>query len=185
MELITMNCAYNEKVIIDLNELQNNKRLQGARIFKRLFNIDNEGFQEEKINIELFKNYKITDNEWYSFLNFIRNGRIKYHTSLQYVELEEERKKFQKMFIEELDNQCSTGIFLKFGPFPIFDKYVKTSIQRHLDNMIYNPMTPQQDTHHVYNWTSGDISPNHNGWDVTVSLPFSRREKYYRRVKQS
>jgi hypothetical protein len=51
--------------------------------------------------------------------------------------------------------------------------------------MIYNPMTPQQDTRRVYNWTSAPISPNHNSWYVTVSLPFSRREKYYRRVKQS
>ena len=54
MDIITMTCAQNAKVIINLHELRNNERLNGACVFKRLFNIDNEGFQEEKVNTDLF-----------------------------------------------------------------------------------------------------------------------------------
>ena len=80
MELITMNCVQNSKVIIDVNELRNNERLEGACVFKRLFNIENEGFQEEKVNTELFKMYNIWEKDWCTFLNFIRNGRIEKST---------------------------------------------------------------------------------------------------------
>ena len=125
-----MNCAQDRKVIIDLDELRHNERLEGACVFKRLFNIDNEGFQEEKVNTELFKMYNIWEKDWCSFLNFLRNGRIEYDMASQYIENEKERSAYQKLFIQELDSQSDSGIFLKFGPFPVFDEYIKQSTQK-------------------------------------------------------
>ena len=52
MELITMNCAQNKKVIIYLNELRNNERLEGACVFKRLFNIGDKDFKAKFIGAD-------------------------------------------------------------------------------------------------------------------------------------
>ena len=133
MELITMNCAQNKKVD-HLNELRNNERLEGACVFKRLFNIGDKDFKAEKVNTELFNMYDIYDQDWYAFLNFIRNGRIEYDMASQYIEEES-----QKLFIQELDNQSNSGIFLKFGPFPVFNNYIKEATQRILNNMVNKP----------------------------------------------
>ena len=73
MEIITMTCAQNTKVIINLTELRSSERLNGACVFNRLLNIDNKGFLEEKVNKELFKIYDVCRRDWYVFLNFIRN----------------------------------------------------------------------------------------------------------------
>ena len=185
-----MNCVQNSKVIIDVNDLRNNERLEGACVFKRLFNIENEGFQEEKVNTELFKMYNILEKDWCVFLNFIRNGRIKYDMASQYIEKEEERKSYQKLFIQELDNQSNNGIFLKFGPFPVFDAYVKDSINRSVNNMINeknnssnNPMTPEQDSLKLYDWTITCTRMNES-WCVTIPVKGSTHNNYWRRLKQ-
>ena len=176
MELITMNCVRNSKVIIDVNELRNNERLEGACVFKRLFNIENEGFQEEKVNTELFKIYNIQQNDWCTFLNFIRNGRIEYDMASQYIEKEEERKSYQKLFIQELDSQSNNGIFLKFGPFPAFDKYVKDSINRSVNNMI----------NEKNNSSNNPITSTrmNESWCVTIPVKGAVHNNYWRRLKQ-
>jgi len=192
MELITMNCAQNKKVIIYLNELRNNERLEGACVFKRLFNIGDKDFKAEKVNTELFNMYNIYEQDWYAFLNFIRNGRIEYDMSSQYIEKEEERDSYQKLFIQTLDSQSNSGIFLKFGPFPVFDNYIKESTQRSLNNMINkktqianNPMTPNQDKLLLYKWKTGHFNSDEN-WIVTIPVPGSvNRGSYWRRLKKS
>ena len=189
MELITMNCAQNKKVIIDLNELRNNKRLEGACVFKRLFNMGDKGFQAEKVNIELFNMYNIYEKDWYVFLNFIRNGRIEYDMVSQYIEKEEERKSFQKLFIQGLDSQSNSGIFLKFGPFPVFDDYVKESTQRSLNiimneknQIANNPMTPMQDNLLLYDWTTSHLKLD-NIWNATIPVKGISHIFYWRRLK--
>ena len=49
MEIITMTCDQNTKVIIYLTDLRSNERLNGACVFNRLLNIDNKGFREENM----------------------------------------------------------------------------------------------------------------------------------------
>tara|TARA_B100000674_G_C37799688_1_gene895822 strand:+ start:304 stop:882 length:579 start_codon:yes stop_codon:yes gene_type:complete len=191
MEIITMTCAQNAKVIINLDELRNNERLEGACVFKRLFNIDNEGFKEEKVNTELFKIYNIWEKDWCTFLNFIRNGRIEYDLASQYIENETERKDYQKLFMQELDSQSDSGIFLKFGPFPIFDEYVKNATQRSLNNILNkkkdtsnNPMTPEQDSLKLYDWRSSHLDIGNSGWSMTIPVKGLSGSAYWRRLKQ-
>lgn len=191
MEIITMNCTHNTKVIINLDELKNNERLNGACVFKRLFNIDNNGFKEEKVNKELFKIYNIQNKDWCIFLNFIRSGRIEYDLASQHIEKEDERKNYQKLFIQELDKQCNSGIFLKFGPFPVFDTYVKDSMNRNANNIINqknnssnNPMTPDQDNLKLYDWTTS-TSRLHENWSVTIPVKEINHIFYWRRLKQN
>lgn len=189
MELITMNCAQNKKVIIYLNELRNNERLEGACVFKRLFNIGDKDFKAEKVNTELFNMYNIYEKDWYAFLNFIRNGRIEYDMASQYIEKEEERNSYQKLFIQTLDSQSNSGIFLKFGPFPVFDNYIKESTQRSLNNMINkknqianNPMTPMQDSLLLYDWTTSHLKLD-NIWNATIPVKGISHIFYWRRLK--
>ena len=186
-----MNCAQDRKVIIDLDELRHNERLEGACVFKRLFNIDNEGFQEEKVNTELFKMYNIWEKDWCCFLNFIRNGRIEYDMASQYIENEEERSAHQKLFMQELDSQSDSGIFLKFGPFPVFDEYVKQSTQRSLNNILNkkkdnsnNPMTPEQDSLKLYDWRLTHVDIGNQSWSVTIPVKGQTHNCYWRRLKQ-
>ncbi len=184
-----MNCAQNKKVIIDLNELRNNERLEGACVFKRLFNMGDKDFKAEKVNIELFNMYNIYEKDWYVFLNFIRNGRIEYDMASQYIEKEEERKSFQKLFIQGLDSQSNSGIFLKFGPFPVFDDYVKESTQRSLNiimneknQIANNPMTPNQDNLLLYDWTTSHLKLD-NIWNATIPVKGVSHIFYWRRLK--
>ena len=186
-----MNCAQDRKVIIDLDELRHNERLEGACVFKRLFNIDNEGFQEEKVNTELFKMYNIWEKDWCCFLNFIRNGRIEYDIASQYIENEEQRSAHQKLFMQELDSQSDSGIFLKFGPFPVFDEYIKQSTQRSLNNILNkknnssnNPMTPEQDSLKLYDWRLTHVDIGNQSWSVTIPVKGQAHNCYWRRLKQ-
>ena len=201
MDIVTMNCANNQKVIINLNDLKNNENLEGAIIFKRLFNLDNSStdeisihfanqFKEEEINTNLFKIYNITQNNWYTFLNFIRNGRIKYDISSQYIENEDDRISYQKLLIQELDNQSNSGIFLSLGPFPKFDNYIKYCITKSINNILNrktikenNPMTPDEDVNIKYDWYIG-AKPFTGVWSSTRKIEHSSYV-YWRRLKQN
>jgi len=192
MDIVTMKCAENQNVIINLDELRNSERLSGAIIFNRLFGFNNPGFNEEKLDLELFKKYSIWERDWFSFINFIRNGRITYHIAMENIHDEEQRLSYQKLFVQELDSLTSNGIFLKFGPFPAFDNYVENCINQEKNKKeeekilrAENPMTPEDDIYHMYEWQSG-YSPSdqlrQQGFCVTVSFKEGNRcEKYYRK----
>jgi len=193
MLLVTMRCLNNQKVIIDMDELKDADRMEGAVIFNRLLGFHNPGFSQEEKNDDkkstLFKDYGICKDEWFAFIKFIRTGTTKYHLASNYIEKEEDRLNYQKLFIQELDKQESTGIFLKFGPFPSFDEYISSckyeaqwAKHNKINNNKNNPMTPMTDIDHIYRWTSSYSQPSLPGnWEVTV--PFkdgNQTEKYYR-----
>lgn len=93
--------------------------------------------------------------------------------------------------MQQLDEQCNSGIFLKFGPFPEFDKYVKLSLNRTLKNIKNkenikkdNPMTPQEDIDHKYDWHSGMSPPSQsNLWYSTIKMA-DINYIYWRRLKK-
>tara|TARA_A100001011_G_scaffold326513_1_gene350087 strand:- start:2540 stop:3139 length:600 start_codon:yes stop_codon:yes gene_type:complete len=195
MDIVTMKCAENQNVIINLDELRNSERLSGAIIFNRLFGFNNPGFNEEKLDLELFKKYNIWERDWYSFINFIRNGRIKYHIAMESIQNEEQRISYQKLFIQELDTQASSGIFLKFGPFPAFDNYVENCINHEKNKKeedkylrAENPMSPEDDIYHMYEWASGYCPAKllrEQGYNVTMSFKEGNQcEKYYRKKRE-
>jgi hypothetical protein len=176
MKLINMLCSNNNKVIIDLDELKNSDKLKNANIFNRLFCFDNGEFAKEDMNKDedgtctLFKDYDISNNNWLSFLHFIRNGRVVFDMC-NIIENEKERKSYQKLFVQELNTQSASGIFLKFGPIPSFDEYLESCLKNgkvKLEKNASNPMTPEEDVNKLYIWTSDHARPDESDlWEVT------------------
>jgi hypothetical protein len=194
MELIKMTCAHDAKVIVDIDELRNSPRLQGAYIFKRLMCIEESEFKSQSLNKELFKDFNINERDWMDFIGFIRNGRIRYEIASNEFHDNDERKNYQKLLIQNLDNISNTGIFLKFGPFPVFDEYIEWTITNQKNNKINtknensnNPMTPEQDKSKRYIWRTGftnqmDVLTD-NGWSVTTNVLGTSTTFYIRRLR--
>lgn len=196
-KLITMICRNNNKVIIDINELQHSNLLQGAIIFNKLFNFEETEWAETKAmnkddngNHTLFKDFGITKEDWMEFLGFMRNGQIKYQLAQEFIIDEKSRNEYKKLFIQTLDNMLNRGIFLAFGPFPKFEAFVAEQIMNQTniklnrrDELINNPMTPKQDINKLYDWCPSHIRLD-NGWSVTIPIPETPHVNYWRRKKQ-
>lgn len=58
--------------------------------------------QDEDGTYTLFRDYNILNNEWLSFLHFLRYSRVEYHIC-NIIENEKERKIYQKLFVQELN----------------------------------------------------------------------------------
>jgi len=142
--------------------------------------IEESEFKSESLNTNLFKDFDISNKNWCCFINFIRNGRIEYDIAANNIINEKERLSYQKLFIQELDQQCNSGIFLKFGPFPAFDAYVSETINNQQNQIknennesANNPMIPKQDIKQLFCWcveyTSNIPERVKNGnWSVTT-----------------
>lgn len=191
-----MVCAFDKKVIVDIEELRNSPRLTGAHIFKRLMCIEESEFKSESLNTNLFKDFDISNKNWCSFINFLRSGRIEYDIAANNIINKEDRLSYQKLFIQELDEQCNSGIFLKFGPFPAFDAYVSETIDNQQNLLINtknedanNPMLPEKDAYQIYDWAVSHVNVNrmeeliNNGWTVTTNVENTSNVFYLRRQK--
>ena len=197
VELITMICRNNNKVIIDINELQHSNLLQGAIIFNKLFNFEETEWAETKEmnkddngNHTLFKDFGIAKEDWMEFLGFMRNGQIKYQIAQEFIIDEKSRNEYQRLFIQTLDDMLNEGIFLAFGPFPKFEAFVaeqimnQTNIKLNRRNeLINNPMTPKQDINKLYDWCTSHIRID-SSWSVTIPIPETPHVNYWRRKKQ-
>ena len=179
MELIKMTCTHNTNVIVNMNELRNSPRLQGAYIFKRLMCIEESEFKSQSLNKDLFKDFNISERDWMDLIGFIRNGRIRYEIASNEIHNNDERKNYQKLFIQYLDTVSNSGIFLKFGPFPVFDEYIEWTItnQKNIkintkNENLNNPMTPKQDENNLFKWRVEFINnvgeAVNNNWSVTT-----------------
>ena len=109
------------------------------------------------------------------FLYFIRNGKIRFDISANNM-IAKKKEDYYNIFIQNIDSISSSGIFLKFGPFPQFDNYVENSI-KNLNNLkginINNPMTPEEDVNNLFHWTikyeHPQIPPPNGGfWSSTI-----------------
>lgn len=194
MELIKMTCTHNTNVIVNMNELGNSPRLQGAYIFKRLMCIEESEFKSQSLNKDLFKDFNISERDWIDFIGFIRNGRIRYEIASNEIHDNDERKNYQKIFIQNLDTVSNSGIFLKFGPFPVFDEYIEWTItnQKNIKtNTIKedanNPIIPEQDKYKRYMWRTiyGNEMNEHidNGWSVTKNVEHTTSIFYARKIR--
>lgn len=193
MEIIKMTCANNQKVILNMNELRDSPRLQDAYIFKRLMTIEESEFKNQSLNKNLFKDFNITENQWMDFIGFIRNGRIKYEIASNEIHNEKEREIYQKMFMQYLDAVSNSGIFLKFGPFPVFDEYIEWTItnqrnkQLNINENTNNPMTPHKDKFNRYKWRTGFTNNMDeladNGWSVTTNINSTTSTFYLRKLR--
>ena len=181
INLFEMTCDLAGKVIINIDELESSSRLEGAIVFNHLFGLNSDStWKSENINKNLFKKYNISELNWCAFINFIRNGRVKHSLTSS------------NKFIEELDQISSTGIFLKFGPFPSFEKYLndcintqKKQITQHIIHQTNNPITPKEDINNLFIWKASYRTPqstNNQKWSVTVSVD-NTNMMYYRLKK--
>lgn len=190
MELIKMTCAHNVNVLVNMKELMNSSRLQGAYIFKRLMCIEESEFKSQSLNEDLFKDFNINEGDWMNFIGFIRNGRIKYEIASNEIHDNNERKNYQKLFIQNLDTISNNGIFLKFGPFPVFDEYIEWSITNQKNIKINensnNPMTPEQDKSKRYIWRTAFTNQmdevTDNGWSLTTNVLGTSTTFYVRKL---
>jgi len=188
-----MTCTHNTNVIVNINELRNSSRLEGAYIFKRLMCIKESEFKSQSLNKELFKDFNISERDWMDFIGFVRNGRIKYEIASNEIHNNDERKNYQKLFIQYLDTVSNSGIFLKFGPFPVFDEYIEWVITNQKNIKINtknensnNPMTPEQDKSKRYIWRTGFTNQmdelTDNGWSLTTNVPGTSTTFYVRKL---
>tara|TARA_Y100001970_G_scaffold32900_1_gene40800 strand:- start:2204 stop:2821 length:618 start_codon:yes stop_codon:yes gene_type:complete len=199
MSLVNMICAHDIKVIINMNELTNADRLRGACVFNRLMGIHNPGFEQkmtpnEGDELTLFKDFNITEKDWMNFISFIRLGRIKYEIAANEIHNDKDRESYQKLFMQHLDDITNSGIFLKFGPFPVFEEYIEwthnrqTNIKRNTKNQnANNPMIPKQDIKQLFCWCveyTNNISERVENGNWSVTTVASGGNSYYLRRRR-
>lgn len=140
-------------IIINLDELKNNKNLEDSYVFKTLFGInENTDFgkfpmmKDENDNITLLKELDITSKQWYILMNFLRSGLTPYYLSYKN-EFENKAEAFYNL--EELSE-----ISIKLGGINTVDKYYKEfyNINEDIKLKFYNPKNPEKDLLKKYNW---------------------------------
>ena len=186
---------YDKKIIIDIEELKDSERLEGAFVFNKIFNLKDSLFKKDfprndNNEVILLKLYDISIAEWLSFMKFIRYGTTKYDIVLFNTNNNQILDNYSKLFFENLDKITETGVFIKFGPFPVFDNYIKNRKNqlKKLNLIFYNPMTPKEDNRKLYDWTinfkkpSSKESENNNKiWSATISSNDGKH--YWRKLK--
>ena len=140
-------------IIINLDELKNNKNLEDSYVFKTLFGInENTDFgkfpmmKDENDNITLLKELDITSKQWCILMIFLRTGLTPYYLSYKN-EFENKAEAFYNL--EEL-----TEISIKLGGINAVDKYYKEFYNKNEDIKLkfYNPKNTEEDLLKKYNW---------------------------------
>ena len=168
----------NSIYISNVDRFKDNHRLNGADIFKMLFNLKNSSFADlpmmtENGYVTLLRDLNISQHDWILFENFITKDIIPGYNSLSV------RYKTDLFLecIEKINIVCS-----KLGGIPYFDEYY-VKIMNNLEflkNEAYNPLKPEEDYLDKYQWmiinsttatnTTHFITVNANptlGWSAT------------------
>ena len=144
------------KYIINLENFINNHRLDDAKIFKMLFNINkNTSFANlpmisENGYITLLKDLNIIQTDWILFENFITKETIPGFNklSIRYNKMNDVNNLFIDN-IERINIVCS-----KLGGIPYFDNFYNKVMNESIiikDNP-YNPLKPEDDILNKYKW---------------------------------
>ena len=156
--IISKDVLYKD-VVIDLEELKNNPRLEGAYIFKHLLGIKQMTrfkYETPKKNPEgkynILRNMDITKREWNSLVHILKTGHpIKYLTSIS--------KKND--FLKELETIVETSI--KLGGIPYVDNYYEKILEKALENEKKTdkkkPVFPEEDTEEKFIWAATSRFP--------------------------
>ena len=187
---------HNKKIIVDIEEFKNSERLKGAIVFNKIFNLTESSFTKKDFprnnnnEVILLKLYNISIADWLSFMKFIRYGTTKYDIVLFNTNNNQILDNYSKLFFDNLDKITETGVFIKFGPFPVFDNYIenrKNQLKK-INSIFYNPMTPQEDNRKLYDWlinfhppSSNNSENNNKIWSATV--PANDGRHYWRKLK--
>lgn len=192
--IIAINAMHGYKVIVDFDFLGSCKRLNGANIFKRLFNL--KKFNDIKCNlmkdengeISILKDLNIKSTEWNLLMGFLRTGYVKGYKD--YLNSGDHRD-IIVYNIETLMNLSNT-----FGGIPsidlFYEEFFKTD--KDLETKYYNPMNPKDDYLQIYDWVSFSDSPalphqafwrwredKQESWNFTqmITVPTLSHSKYY------
>lgn len=153
-------------IIIDLEFLKNSPLLEGATVFKKLFGlVDNdETFCydlniNEKYEITLLQDFRITQEDWKNFIFFLRQGTVPEGSLMvDYIINNDKRTSVLGRILNKLENVMETCI--TFGGVPKFEEYYKNfmkklnirlSVKKYCE---YNPGNPRQDKLNRYIWAS-------------------------------
>lgn len=200
-------CSNNVKVLLNIEELKESSNLKNAIVFNRLFGFQNEGFINEPLRkneqgyLTIFKDYNISSHNALDFLYFVRYGKLKYENNTEFMQEGDKKTAYIDLFIQNIDEVATSGIFLKFGPFPEFDTYVVNVLDKLYQRMTNetknskkertnNPMTPEDDVNHLYYWTDCYRYPDTpfpentvKFWEVTTAFKNASNKSYYRCLK--
>ena len=140
----------NSIYISNTDRFKDNHRLNGADIFKMLFNLKDSSFADlpmmtENGYVTLLRDLNISQNDWILFENFITKDIIPGYNVLS---IRNKTELFLEC-IEKINIVCS-----KLGGIPYFDKYYVEIMNNPepLKNETYNPLKPDEDYLDKYQW---------------------------------
>lgn len=140
--------AYDSFAFIDFNKLKYNPRLEGADVFKMLFNIaENSQYNKIPMQIEngcvtLMRELGISNKQWTLFNIFLNDGEIpEYIKYMKYKNTKHENEYFNNLTfnLDQLKEVCT-----KFGGVPCFDLFyegiMKSSIMKNNQTTTEDPV---------------------------------------------
>lgn len=169
----------NSIYISNIDRFKYNHRLDGANVFKMLFNLKKDSsfanlpIITENGYVTLLRDLNISQYDWILFENFITKEIIPGYNSLS---IKYKTDLFLEC-IEKINIVCS-----KLGGIPFFDEYYIKIMNNHepFKNEVYHPLKPEEDYLDKYNWmilnsTStintinfiGSHVKSNNGWSAT------------------
>ena len=144
-------------------------RLIGANVLARLFGLIEDKLFTNTINKPLnLSFYDIYIDDWVLLFSFIRNGYI------------------SSLYNDMKSMNYCYDITIKLGGVPEFEKYYNYYFEynENIKNIIYNPMTPQEDISNIYSWrVISMFSLLDKGESVTVCISQEPTLAMYARKK--
>jgi hypothetical protein len=140
-------------VLIDLYKLKNNPRLEGAEVFKMLFEIcDANSFgkfpmrKDEEGCITIIRDLGINSKEWYIFTIFLDTGSVPGYDDYKL-------GKEYKYYVVSANIQSLREICCKFGGVPSFDVFRENFYNEEREEKAKTiASTPEKDINGKYQW---------------------------------
>ena len=166
--------AYGSFAFIDFNKLKHNPRLEGANVFKMLFNIaDDSPYNKIPMQIEngcitLMRELGISNKQWTLFNIFLNDGEIPgYIKYMKYKNTKHENGYFNNLTfnLDQLKEVCT-----KFGGVPCFDLFYEGIMK---SSIMKNNQTTPEDHDNQWQWKrieAGGYIDTRFGWTFRRSI---------------
>ena len=177
MDIIKIRTSDKKFIILDLEEIKNKNTLDGADIFKTLLGInENSPFKitNPKDRENLFDKLDISSKDWYLMKSFLNNGFPPYY--LEYNNNKDKNESLYNLLIQTIENINRVNITL--GGIPSFDNFYSVfyELQHNIiDN--YNPVKPEDDYKHLYDWCLDD-SEAYNSTSMKTQFQINLDKKF-------
>ena len=177
MDIIKIRTSDKKFIILDLEEIKNKNTLDGADIFKTLLGInENSPFKitNPKDRENLFDKLDISSKDWYLMKSFLNNGFPPYY--LEYNNNKDKNESLYNLLIQTIENINRVNITL--GGIPSFDNFYSVFYESQ-HNIInnYNPVKPEDDYKHLYDWCLDD-SEAYNSTSMKTQFQINLDKKF-------